>query len=334
MKTLLPLLLIGVVRADVQPELGVTFIRQQQAAGVVWDMPVKPGDGFPSAPDLTRSGTLYQLWSLGTTQAEESLVDQKLVGSYLPAAELRIKTLDPQGRVPRTRVDQPFTVEIGINGLISGAGLPRAATSVLLERHLASYPSGDAALEPSQVRANDPQGCGYISSNGRTVLRFPASSLAAPDPTKAFGEEHFVIHTLSDGSLPQTQIASGIVQVWPIASGAIHGICPGETLSGPIPDIGLELKDLYPRSESHLMLFKGTQFNGTPGTIVKSHLLDGETGESTRLHITGLGDLTATGGTYTLALVSDTVYGRELLCDAVTFHVSPAAPEPCLTKHP
>lgn len=323
MKRLLPLILIAAAHAGTQPANYVNFIRQhQQTSGVVWDMPVVPTGEAPSALMIENSGSLLQLWTVRQEGAKEYLLDQKLVGSYLPAAEIKVTTLDPYKPVPRTRVDQPFTVVIRLAGLLTGTGLPKAVTSVVLERHIASFAPGKTALDPAAVLSGVPLSSAYISANGTTVLKFPASSLTAPDPTTASGEEHFVIHALSDGSLSQTQLASGFVQVWPIASGAIKGISNGASFVSSIPDLRLHLNDLYPRSDTHLMLFEGTQFNGVEGTIVKAFPMDRETCESHVFEVSEFDSMLPEDGTYTLALISETIYGHELLCDPVTFSVN------------
>jgi hypothetical protein len=253
---------------------------------------------------------------------KDYLLDQKLVGAYMPSADVKLITLDTGGKVPRTRVDQPFSVEINVAGLLTGTGFPAAASKVLLEQHVGSYAAGQATLDPAAVVANTPLYSGYISDNGKTVLKFPASSLKATDPTKASGEEYFVVHALSDGSISQTQIASGFVQVWPVASGQIKGISNGDSLRFQTPKIELILNDLYPRSDTSLMLFEGSTINGSTGTVVKAYPVDRATTTSTVISVSELDANLKNDGTYTLALVSKTVYGTELLCAPVTFGVN------------
>jgi hypothetical protein len=305
MKRILPFLLIGAAHAADDPAARVDILRQNlQGCGVIWDMPAA------SAAPLGRSAALVELWSIDAARAEDRLVDQKLFSPYLPKANLRIKTLDPHGKLPCTRVDQPFTVEIEMSDLLTGADFPLSASTVLLERELVCDPEKPAS--DSSHRA-------YLSANGKTVLRFAASALTAADPTKASGVERFSIHAISDGSLTHTRLASGSVQVWPVASGAIRGISHGDKLDGEAPRIELQLHDLYPRSNTYLLLYEGTQINGNKGVPVKAFPMDGETSESHVLRVNSLRSKLQQNGTYTLALVSDTVFGRELLCDPVSF---------------
>lgn len=322
MKIIIPLVLIGAIHASAQTANYVNFIRQhQQGNGIVWDMPVEPIGVGPSALTLESDGALFQLWTIEQTAAKEYLLDQKIVNAYLPTADIKVTTLDPYSRVARTRVDQPFTVEINISGLLSGLDLPPAASSVLLERHLASYQDGSAP-EAAEVLAGTPFSSAYLNANGKMVLRYEASALTTEDPTKASGEEHFAIRALTDGSVSPNQLASGVVQVWPVASGSIKGITNGDQLRFQIPQVELLLNDLYPRSDTYLLLFEGTQVTGADGTIVKAYPMDRETCESKVIGVTELDSKIATDGNYTLALVSDTVFGRELLGPTVTFSVN------------
>lgn len=300
----------------------VNFVRQnQQDSGVIWDMPVAAVGAAPSALVLGTGGALFQLWTINQTTVKDYLLDQKLVGAYLPAADIKITTLDSFAAYPRTRVDQPFSVQIQVSGLLSGTGLPDAATKVLLEQHIQNYATGQTTLDPVVVAANSPLYSGYISSNGATVLKFQASSLKATDPTKATGEEHFIIHALSDGTITQSQIASAHVQVLPIASGAITGIISGQKIRFESPTIQLNLNNLYPRSDTYFMLYEGTSVNGVTGTIVAAYPMDRPTSLSTVFTVNNLDTKITKSGTYTVALISKTVYGVELLAPPVTFSI-------------
>jgi hypothetical protein len=322
MKLISLFLAISAASASAQTSTYVNFVRQtQQGTGVVWDMPVAATGSAASALLLESSGSLFQLWSVDQTKVKDYLLDQKLVGAYLPKADVKITTLDPGFTVPRTRVDQPFTVEITVADLLSGAGLPVAATKVLLEQHIASYPTGSITLDPAVVAANTPASSAYITQNGKTILKFAASSLKATDPTLATGEEHFVVHALADGSITQSQLDSDKVQVFPVASGSISGLTPNQEYRAQLPTVQLNLTDLYPRSDTYFMLYEGTGVNGSTGTVVKSFPVDRDRAVSQIISVTELDSKFTKDGTYTVALMSTTVYGTELLCPPITFSV-------------
>ena len=130
-----------------------------------------------------------------------------------------------------------------------------------------------------------------------------------------------MIHALSETGFTQSQIASASIQVWPVASGEIKGITQGQLLRFQAPPIELILNDLYPRSDTRLLLVEGTQINGNTSILVKSFPLDRETTESIVIPVTELDSKLGKDGTYTLALVSDTVFGSELLCNPISFEV-------------
>jgi len=327
MKSLSPILLLIALHASAGATTYVNFVRQiqQQGSGTVWDMPVAPVGAAPSALNLQTGGALFQLWTVEQPSAQNYLLDQKLVATYLPSASVTVTTLDSYKRAPRTRVDKPFTVQINVTGIVTTAtNGSKEQTRVMLQRYLANYPSGNLPLDPVAVTAGTPYTSAYISNNGNTVLTFPATALTAADPTKAAGEEYFVVKIPPDSSFPVTQIASGFVQVWPVASGSIKGISQNGKVRFQMPDLELALNNLYPLSSTYLVLYKGTAVNPSQGTVVTSYPMESDVSESHVIQVPGNAFSFPEDGTYTIALISDTVYGRELLTSPVTFTVNTA----------
>jgi hypothetical protein len=327
MKFLALFLTLAVIQARAQTVNYKNIVRQtQQGSGVVWDMQNVPANGAAQSALLhEKGGSLFQLWTINQSTAKDYLLDQKLVGVYLPKADIKITTSDPYATRKRTRVDQPFTVEIQVSDLLSGVGLPIAATKVLFERHIQSYAEGQSSLDSTIVASNDPLESAYISENGKTVRPYQASNLTAPVSTKATGEEHFIIHALADGAVTQTQIASTNIQIWPIASGEILGIKKDDVIGFKSPIIHLNLIDLYPRSDTYLMLYEGTDINASEGTILEEKPWDSDKSLSINLKVSDYDTKLTKNGTYTLALISKTQFGNkllcELLCDPITFSV-------------
>jgi hypothetical protein len=329
MKTAITLLLSAWSAIPAPGADTVNFMRQKQEdTGVVWDMPL-PGDkSLIQAMALERGGACFELWNVAKHTGRESLLDRKLIASSLPYASLKITTLDPCAGRPRTRVDQPFTVEVHVDGLLSGLDFPKSASSVLLERRPVSTTS-DNTRDTGKRHVS--RAC--LTSNGDTVLRFEASALTAPDPTKACGEESFVVNALDDGGGVRGSLATATVKVLPVASGAIKGISPGQTFRSGLPAIEMTGKDLYPCSETRLLLFEGSGIHGVTGTEIRRVTMDQAECADTSVRIDDLGANIHSDGTYTLALTSDTVYGRELLCDPVTFRVD-HGPQPETNRFP
>lgn len=300
------------------------FIRQErQETNVVWDMPVNSNGTGPAALMVQEGGALFQLWTIEQATAKDFLLDQKLVGAYLPKGEITIHTQDSYNGIPRIRVDQPFSVDFQVSNLLNGPNIPIAATKVLAEHHLAPNPDGSLAITLAQAISGAPFASGYIATNGITTVKYAASSLPANDPRKARGEEHFVLHALSDGNFSQTHIATAFLQVWPIATGEIKGITSGELIRGIPPTLTMSTKDLYPRSNTILRIHSsGTQIGAAGVSIPGSELvLDQEFPVSRNLTVDDYGKLFDSDGPYRIDLLTETPFGTERL-DSVSFTVN------------
>ena len=292
----------------------VNFVRQyQQGSGVFWDMQnVAPKASSASIHPLDESGALFQLWTIQKLGGRDFLLDQKTVGAYLPKAEVKVITRDPYTRVPRTRADQPFAVEIKVSDLLTGSNLPQSASSVLAEHHLAAYPEGVSSIPVATAIAGTPYGSGYISRNGITRFDFQRSAIVQPATKKPFGEEHFTVHALSDGSVAQTKIAGGYIQVWPVAKGAIEGLIPNQKIRFSAPRLTLVLHDLYPGSYTHLRI------RDEDGLVVSSDdskfVLAEEPADTGKLiTVADYGLLMKKDGRYTVELVTETPFGSDVL---------------------
>ncbi len=301
------------------------FLRQtQQGTGVVWDMTAIAASGSSlSTLTLDAGGSLFQLWTVNKTTAANYLLDQKLVGAYLPLADVVINTQDPYTGLKRTRVDKPFSVDFTIGNLVAaGTGIPDAATRVLIERHIANYPAGSTTLDPAVVAANTPTYKAYISQNGKTTLSYAASALtASPDARKATGEEHFIVHALADGTITQSQLDSGKLAVFPVADGLIQGITANTEYRYALPALNLTFTNLYPGSTSYLMLYEGNGVSGTGVPLVTVNNTDQTKVKTSSDSYDVLNPRSMKDGAYTLAMISTTPYGTEYLTDIVPFTV-------------
>lgn len=300
------------------------FIRQeQQKSKVVWDMPVAANGSSPAALLAEEGGSLFQLWTIESNGAKDYLLDQKLVGAYLPKGAITIHTQDSYNGIPRIRVDQPFTVEFNVSNLLFGANIPLSASKVLVEHHIARDLNGSNNITPASAISGKPFSSGYIESNGIQTINYAASSISAPDPRKARGEEHFVMHALGDGEFSQTQLATAFLQVWPIATGSVSGIINGSEIRGVPPTLTMRVDDLYPRSDTYLQIYSsgpdlGAEGKKIPGSVL---ILDQELPASRTVSITDYGSLFDSDGPYRIDLLTKTPYGTERL-GSVSFTVN------------
>lgn len=304
------------------PDQFASFIRQNQlASGISWQMPIElRGEGL-SPLAIEEEGALLQLWAVNTSSYQDYLIDQKLVGAYLPRGEIRITTRDPYQAVPRTRADQPFEVHFEVSGLLSGPNMPEAATKVLIEHYAAHYPES-LTLKRDEALVGNPIRSDSIEKNGVTLREFPVSSLTGPDPTKISGEEHFLMHALPDGDLVQTQIASAMIQIWPVASGRIDGLRNGDIVGLRSPKLTLTLDDLYPSSATFLHVYPGSPALGREGTKLSGSILvlDQNKSEDRVLTVGHWTGSMAQEGLHTMELLTKTPFGIDRL-DYVTFTV-------------
>lgn len=316
--------LISAPLASADEDDYISFIRQhQQDTGVIWDMPVELAGEALSPMVIETGGSLFQLWAIRKSTFHDYLIDQKLVGAYLPAAELEITTEDPYP-VPRTRADRPFTLQAQISGLLAGPGVPEASTKVLLEHYAANYPDREEqTLTRAHALAEDPARSLYLTENGTVQIIYPATMLSGPDPTKVMGEEHFVVHALPDGDFAQTQIATAKVQIFPITSGTIAGIRNGDIVRTLPPTLTVTLKDLYPSSATYLNIYPGAPALGTAGKKIPGSILvlDQDKSQNRTLTVRDWATTMTREGIHTIELLTETPFGIERL-DHVSFTVN------------
>jgi len=312
--------LLGASFLAANPDDYTSFIRQhQQNTGVIWDMPVElQGEGL-SPLVIEEGGALFQLWAIRHTNYRDFLIDQKLVGAYLPSAEITILTEDPFPGIPRTRADRPFDVDVMVHGLLSGPNLPEASKKVLFEQYAAHSPESQT-LTRDEALAGNPIRTTYIEQNGITSYHFPATSLTGPDPTKVSGEEHFIVHALPDGDYTQTQIATALIQIWPIASGDIAGLQNGAIVRTLPPTLTVTMDALYPSSATYLHVYPGPPTLSTVGTKIPGSILvlDQDSSEDRVLTIREWAATMTQEGPHTIELLTETPFGTERL-DYVSF---------------
>ena len=300
------------------------LIRQEQQGGaVVWQMPVDQTGTAPAPLPVPEGGSLFQLWAINQTTNQDYLLDQKLVGAFLPKGTITIRTQDSYNGIPRIRVDQPFSVDFNVSNLIFGPNLPPAASRVLVEHHLAPNLGGTAVITAAQAIAGSPHSSGYLEKNGVTTVDYAAASIQAPDPRKARGEEHFVMHALADETYSQTQLATAFLQVWPMATGSISGITEGSEIRGKPPALTMRVDGLYPRSDTYLQIYStgtelGEEGKKMPGSVV---ILDQEFPADRLLVVSDYGSLFDSDGPYRIDLLTTTPFGTERL-SSVSFTVN------------
>jgi len=297
----------------------VNFIRQTQAdSGVEWDVTVASSGASLSPEGVGDPGSFFQLWSIHSPTAKTYLLDEQYVSSYLPSARLTINTMDPYTSVPRTRVDQPFSVTITVEGLYEGTDLtdiPDAALNVAFAHSVVNYPDGTHTLPTGAGAAPIMIREGYVKANGDTVVRYELTNLSGADLTQVEGEERFTVSSLADYGIAASVMDSKRVQVWPVATGSISGLSKTKRYID-IPPITVILDDLYPASETYLRAYRGAPSSSPPDPFLVEGsyvLLADSIPQARSLLINDVNDFFDKEGPYTLEIIHETPFGFDIL---------------------
>jgi hypothetical protein len=265
--------LCGGAVASAQSSAYTNFIRQVQfPGGISYDASVAASGSDSSQLAIDPGGARFELWTVHSTTLERYLLSSTYVSSYIPVATVVIRSEDNTAAIPRTRADRPFWVDATISGLLpSGDGVPEAATKVKFLRHVQSYGVGGTGIGIDRTQATLLSQT-EIKQNGTQNLTFQITSVPGADRAKVRGEERFSVFSEEDSrdtyKVPESQIASQYIQVWPIADGSITGISQGQFIRYQLPQVTLTVNDLYPNSTTYAQVYKGTAQLGTIGRIV------------------------------------------------------------------
>ncbi len=269
----------------------VNFLRQIQndADKTTLEMSGLANEGTSDAEKEVITSSVFELWALNSTTAEEHLLDVKTVSAYHPQAEISITSDDPYTLIPRTRIDQPFTVTYTIDGLITDdPSVQDAAKSVMLARQLSS---GEIVGE-SEIDKNETDNI----------------SLPALEGSSGSYEE-FVIYAHPDGYFTEsTELATQKVMIFPMATGKFTGFTSGEKFITP-PTIKIKIKDMYPRSDYYIQV---SHPDWSEPKVVENSVTKNPNEESwtpANKKISGLRYLMTEAGIYTVDLRVNTPFG-------------------------
>jgi hypothetical protein len=307
------------------------YLRQiQEPSGVIWDVGnIDPAGEQLSPLPVDVGGARFELWTIQNDPLQVYLLDTKFVGTFIPTANVIIRTGDPYqytGGIPRTRADQPFIVDVEVEGLLSGVDDPVAAKSVNLLRHVQSYGQKGTGTNIDRSQATLIHQVSLVD-NAIHRLSYQVSSIPAGDLAKIRGEERFTVFSLEDRMpggqvVPPSQLSSMYVQIWPVADGVINGIEDGDVLRFNTPNLTLELNDLYPDSKTYVQIYKGGSALGTEGSVIpgSGYVVYDAVPHDKTLVIRDWADVIDESGDYTMELLTETPFGIDRL-DHVTFHI-------------
>ncbi len=321
---LIPLLLAGLesTSAETTP-VYTNFIRQLQLpTGVQWDATVAATGEQLSALAIDPGGARFELWTVKASPLTSYLLDTRYVGTYVPMAEVAIRTEDPYAMIPRTRADRPFYVDVVTSGLLSGPSVPASSMSVKLLRHLQSYGIGGTGETVNRSLATL-YSQSAITQNQTQTLTYSLTSVPGADRAKVRGEERFSVFSLADYQAPESQIASRYIQIWPVADGSISGLTTGQVIRFAVPQLTLTLNDLYPSSTTYAQVYPGEARLGVTGTTVPGSALviNNSVPQSRVLTLRDYQGVFTAGGRWTMEVLTVTPFGIDRLA-YVSFDVN------------
>lgn len=301
----------------------VNLIWQIQVdSGAVWDVPVEQIGTQLSPLSINPGGARFELWTIRQSTMQDYLLDQKYVGTYIPRAFVEVISEDPYNLIPRTRADRPFTVKVTILDMLTGdPAAPAASKAVIIRHHTQAYAADGIGLVIDRADA-ELQAEAVIDENGEQFFEYARTTLPGADLSEIRGEERFTIYSLEDYQVPEMQLASQFVQIWPVATGSIEGIESGEQIEFSMPAIEFHLDDLYPDSHTYAQVYKGQPVLGKEGTVIPGSALNiaNSVPQDRVLRISDWNHVLGEDGVWTMELVTRTPFGLERL-DHVTFGV-------------
>lgn len=300
----------------------VNFIRQVQfPSGVQWDATISASGEQLSHLAIDPGGARFELWTVQSNPLSSHILDSRYVGTYIPMAEVTLRSEDGSSTIPRTRADRPFYVDVTVEGLHSGESEPEASKKVRFLRHVQSYGTNGTGIGIDRTQAELISQTN-IKDNGTATLTFLISSVPGANRAKVRGEERFSVFSLEDYQAPASQLASRFIQIWPVADGTITGITDDQFIRYSLPQLTLTLNDLYPNSTTYAQVYKGNPSLGTNGTIVPgSALVIQESVPQNRvLTLKNYENVFDSDGRWTMEIVTKTPFGIDRL-DYVSFDI-------------
>jgi hypothetical protein len=316
LKKLFPILLaVAAAPVSFGQATYTNFIRQVQLpTNVQYDASVTASGTQLSALAINPGGARFELWTVLSSPLTNYLLDTRYVGTYVPLAQVTVRSEDPYTTIPRTRADRPFYVDYTVSGLLSGATDPDPAKSVTLLRYVQSYGTGGTGVGIDRTQATL-YSQANISVNGSKTLTYTLSSVPGTDRSKLRGEERFSIFSIADYQAPASQIASQFIQIWPVADGSITGISNNDSIRFTLPNLTLTINDIYPGSQVYAQTYKGNPVLGTTGTVLPgSSLVSGNTvPQNSVLTLNKYDSAFTSDGRWTIELLTLTPFGIDRL---------------------
>jgi len=297
----------------------INYIRQtHESTEITLQSPnISPNGSSAAFHPITFGTYRFDLWTVQNSPLESFRLDTAFVTTEtpLPTASITIDSDDPFVTTTRTRADQPFTVTITVDGLLTNdINAPDAYAMVNLEHDIQSYGidgTGAGINRDLATLFNEVS----IVSNGDTSLEYTITHVPGQSQTKIRGEETFSVFSLAEGDIAAAELDSKFIQIWPVESATISGIQTGDTINGQLPNLTVHLDDLYPDSVTYLQVYSGPQVLGSVGATVPSASIiwNGDVPRDDTISLTNWDALFTSDGVWTVEVLTETPFGTDRL---------------------
>lgn len=241
------------------------------------------------------------------------LLAEKTVGTYIPEASITLTSQD--SHIPaRTRADQPYQLQINVGKLPPleeqvPAGSPRIVSveqSYKLYHPTLFLPAGTGAGEGRYSSGLE------LSKNGTFSLPSVYQQLPGTAPTQSTGEETFTATVKIGANNTKSSIASGTIQIWPVAKVEIQGIPANARFLNVPTNIQVDMSNLYPDSVTYARIYSGPPKLGATGNTIGSSVISYNTYSPQKavVPLSGLGSFIDADGIYTVEVVTITPFNN------------------------
>ena len=335
----LPLLLLSLAP-------GNYLVQYNYSTDVTYVMSLSSRDssGSVSSPlPVPSPGACFDLYAAGGGCRDNYLyhLDTKVIGTYMPTASVSIASQDPSADL-RTRADIPYTVTLSLQKDLDYPYADRpdddSTTTAMFTRYGENYPEGTYRIEQSNSR-NIYEIESYEMVEGDISVTL-YNSILPNNYTKACGEETFAIYSEAIEKencrrevIIRSVLDSKTIKVWPVAEASIQGVVDGERYIHALPDLSIDMVDLYPDSLTYAQLYAGSVYNAEEDetnsppaiTVLDATVRDYDTvvPQNQSIILKDWDNVIPEDGTYTIEIVTVTPFnnGQPERLTAITFEV-------------
>lgn len=270
------------------------------------------------------AGASFALFAKGLDPDDNLyLLDESTVEAYTPRATVTITSQDPHPTT-RTRADVPFDVDINVQGLKTPSQTDHEAALNVYVKQLSIKYDEITNVPPAPTEGNE--GSQEVLIDDFFIIQDTPSvdpdveppsvdvtaSITNDAPYKQRGESIFRAYALPDADLDWRRIASDSIQVWPVADVEIQGITMNQRITRSLPNLTIDLADLYPDSTTSVQIYKGQALLGAEASPIdgSSVSFNSATPQNAQILIHNWDRYALEDGIYTIEVITITPFNN------------------------